>query len=155
DGGAHRGQEPRGEHRHRCEQHPPRWADRAGVGRSVGMTGEPGARAAEPGRRGVLVGGDVIDDGAGRPQGPTADDSDPRTVVARREGGSAASLACRLAGTGVPVTFVGRVAAADVDRHTAALSAFGVQARLVGDPQEETGTIIILVDETGARTMFT
>lgn len=119
------------------------------------MSIEPGVRAAARGRRGVLVVGDVIDDVVVRPQGPITHDSDTRAVIARREGGSAANLACRLAGTGVPVTFVGRVAAADVDRHTAALSAFGVQARLVGDPQEETGTIVILVDGTGARTMFT
>ena len=105
--------------------------------------------------RGVLVVGDVIDDVVVRPQGPVTHDSDTRAVIARREGGSAANLSCWLAGTGVPVTFVGRVAAADVERHTAALAAFGVQARLVGDAREETGTIIILVDETGARTMFT
>ncbi|WP_225755251.1 carbohydrate kinase family protein [Actinotalea sp. Marseille-Q4924] len=103
----------------------------------------------------VVVVGDVIDDVVVRPEGPVTHDSDTRAQIVRREGGSAANMACWLATTGVPVTFVGRVGAADVERHTAALQAFGVDALLVGDAEQETGRIIILLDDDGARTMFT
>ncbi len=103
----------------------------------------------------MVVVGDVIDDIVVRPQGAVTHDSDTRSEIVRREGGSAANMACWLASTGVPVTFVGRVAAADVERHTAAMEAFGVDARLIGDEERETGRIIILVDPDGARTMYT
>ena len=103
----------------------------------------------------VLVVGDVIDDIVVRPQGPITHDSDTRAQIARREGGSAANLSSWLARAGASVTFVGKVAQADVARHTAALADFGVQAHLAGDPHDSTGSIVILVDEDGARTMFT
>ncbi|MBC7291537.1 MAG: hypothetical protein H5T83_09445, partial [Actinotalea sp.] len=115
-----------------------------------------GAGPASTARRGVVVVvGDVIDDVVVRPLGPVTHDSDTRAVIVRREGGSGANTACWMAWAGAPVTFVGRVAAADVERHAAAMAAFGVDARLVADADRETGRIIILVDPDGARTMFT
>lgn len=110
-------------------------------------------RAGAPGP--VLVVGDVIDDIVVRPQGAITHDSDTRAQIVRREGGSAANLSSWLARAGASVTFVGKVAHADVARHTAALADFGVQAHLAGDPRDSTGSIVILVDQDGARTMFT
>jgi sugar/nucleoside kinase (ribokinase family) len=107
-----------------------------------------------PGGR-VLVVGDVINDVMVRPLSVVTADSDTRAEIARRAGGSAANLACWLGSLGVPVSFVGRVGAGDHAYHSAHLTGFGVEAHLVADPDRETGTIVIVVDPDGARTMFT
>lgn len=103
----------------------------------------------------VLVVGDVIDDVIVRPLETVTRDSDTRSHIVRREGGSPANLACWLAQAGAPVTFVGRVGHADVERHAGALFACGVEPRLIGDPHTQTGVIMILLEGDGGRTMFT
>lgn len=116
------------------------------------MTQEvPGRR----GRGGVLVVGDVINDILVRPFTAVTIDSDTRSQIVRRPGGSAANLACWLGRQGNEVVFVGRVGAGDHAFHTEFLATFGVDARLVIDPEAETGTIVIIVDELGRRTMLT
>lgn len=121
------------------------------------MTGTGGRDGVQPRAGGrVVVVGDVIDDVVVRPLEAVTRDSDTRAVIARSPGGSAANLACWLGAAGAVVTFVGRVGAADVARHTEALERFGVDARLAADPDCDTGSIVILVDpDDGARTMFT
>lgn len=99
--------------------------------------------------------GDVINDVLVRPLTAVTVDSDTRSQVVRRPGGSAANLACWLGGQGNKVVFVGRVGSSDHAFHAEFLSRFGVDARLAIDPEAETGTIVIIVDELGRRTMFT
>lgn len=108
---------------------------------------------ARPGR--VLVVGDVINDVLVRPLGPITPDSDTRAQIVRRPGGSAANLACWLGACGTDVTFVGRVGGDDHDFHHDFLAGFGVRPRLAVDPVAETGTIVIVVDDAGRRTMLT
>lgn len=59
-----------------------------------------------------------------------------------------------MASFGAPVDFVGRVAAADVARHSAALAASGVTPLLVADDEHPTGTIVVIV-QGEQRTMLT
>ena len=103
----------------------------------------------------ILVFGDVIDDVVVRPREPITPDSDTRSDIRRRPGGSAANQAAWLGRLGCPVSFVGRVGAEDVDRHHSALAAFGVDAHLVPDEDVSTGAIVVLLGENGDRTMFT
>ncbi len=101
----------------------------------------------------VLVVGDVIDDVIVRPRGAVRPDTDTPADITASPGGSGANQAAWLAHAGVRTRFTGRVGAADVARHTAALTAVGVEAVLVGDRERPTGTIVILVDG-GSRTML-
>ena len=89
-----------------------------------------------------------------RPRGPVRPDTDTPAAITTGPGGSGANQAAWLAHAGVRTRFAGRVGAADVARHTAALAGAGVEAVLVGDPDRPTGTIVILV-EGDARTMLT
>lgn len=100
----------------------------------------------------ILVVGDVIDDVVVRPLEPVAPATDTRSAIVPRPGGSGANTAAWLGALGAPVRFAGRVGAADAGRHTAALTAHGVDARLAGDADAPTGSIVVLAHD---RTMFT
>jgi sugar/nucleoside kinase (ribokinase family) len=102
----------------------------------------------------VLVVGDVVDDISVRPLTEVTPASDTPATIRMAPGGSAANVAAWLGELGVPTRFVGRVGADAVDRHTAALAAHGVDARLVGDPDLPTATILLQLDDVGERTMF-
>ena len=102
----------------------------------------------------ALALGDVIDDVLVFPVGSIRADTDTDAQIVRRPGGSAANTAAWMVAAGMPTTFVGRVGAIDVDRHTALLAQVGVDARIDGDPEHETGTIVLLVDGD-ERTMLT
>ena len=102
----------------------------------------------------VLVVGDVIDDVIVRPEGPVRPDTDTPARITAGPGGSGANQAAWAAHAGVRTRFAGRVGASDVARHTAALTAVGVEAVLSADPDRPTGTIVIVVDGA-ARTMLT
>ena len=112
-----------------------------------------GRPRAVTGRR-VLVVGDVVDDVLVRPLGETAVASDTEAEIDRQPGGSAANVAAWLGHAGADVVFVGRVGAQDVRRHTAALAAYGVDARLAPDEHRRTAAIVLLVDPAGERTMY-
>lgn len=103
----------------------------------------------------VLVVGDVINDVVVRPLEDVTADSDTAASIDLRSGGSAANVACWLASCGTDVVFVGRAGHADHDQHHAELTAHGVTARLASDPQAPTGSIVIVSEHTGTRTMFT
>ena len=103
----------------------------------------------------VLIVGDVIDDIVVTPLGNVTRDSDTTSQIRATPGGSAANQAAWLAASGVSVTFVAQVGAADVSRHQAELSAFGVEAVLIADPDAPTGTIVVMLDADGNRTMYT
>ena len=103
----------------------------------------------------VLIVGDVIDDIVVTPLGNVTRDSDTTSLIRATPGGSAANQAAWLAVSGVDVRFVARVGAVDVARHHAELSAFGVEAVLIADPDAPTGTIVVMLDADGGRTMYT
>jgi len=105
--------------------------------------------------RKVLIAGDVIDDIVVAPLEALTIDSDTTSHIRRTPGGSAANQAAWLASRGVAVRFVARVGAADVERHRAELEAFGVEAVLVADDEAPTGTIVVMLDGDGSRTMYT
>jgi sugar/nucleoside kinase (ribokinase family) len=103
----------------------------------------------------VLIVGDVIDDIVVTPLGGVTRDSDTTSRIRATPGGSAANQAAWLAVSGVSVKFVARVGAADVSRHRGELEAFGVDAVLIADPEAPTGTIVVMLDADGSRTMYT
>lgn len=103
----------------------------------------------------VVVVGDVINDVVVRPLEPVTLDSDTRSQIAARPGGSAANTACWLGHLGAEVVFVGRVGAEDHGYHRDHFAEFGVRAELVTDPRAPTGSIVIIVDDAGHRTMYT
>jgi sugar/nucleoside kinase (ribokinase family) len=103
----------------------------------------------------VLIVGDVIDDIVVTPLGNVTRDSDTTSHIRATPGGSAANQAAWLAVSGVKVRFVARVGAADVSRHRLELSAFGVDAELIADPDAPTGTIVVMLDADSGRTMYT
>ena len=102
----------------------------------------------------VLVVGDVADDVVVRPLAGATPASDTPARIEQHPGGSAANTAAWLGSLGVRVRFVGRVGAADVDRHRQALAAHGVDARLTADPERTTATIVLMLDEGGERSMY-
>jgi sugar/nucleoside kinase (ribokinase family) len=100
----------------------------------------------------ILVVGDVMDDLVVQPRAPLAPRSDTPSRMERHAGGSGANTAAWLGALGAPVRFVGRVGMADLRRHATALEHLGVEARLAGDAQRPTGTVVVLTHD---RSMFT
>lgn len=102
----------------------------------------------------IIVAGDVVDDIVVVPDGEIRRDTDTKSSIRFRAGGSAANTAAWLGSLGASVDFVGSVGADDVARHTARLAEDGVRAHLVGHPSLPTSTIIVLV-EGQQRAMLT
>lgn len=104
----------------------------------------------------ALVIGDVIDDILVRPLGPIRPDTDTAAEIAAHPGGSGANFACwlakakSLAKTGeladLEVTFIGRVAAADLQRHSDVLRGYGVHPALQVDKEAPTGAIVVIAE---------
>jgi len=103
----------------------------------------------------IVVVGDVINDIIVRPHGPIAAGTDTSSEIERSPGGSGANQAAWLAALHNPVRFVGRAGAADVAYHRAELERLGVETWLAADEDRATGTIVVLVDADGERSMFT
>jgi sugar/nucleoside kinase (ribokinase family) len=103
----------------------------------------------------VLIVGDVIDDIVVTPLGNVTRDSDTTSRIRATPGGSAANQAAWLGASGVDVRFVARVGVADVARHRAELEAFGMDTVLIADPDAPTGSIVVMLDADGNRTMYT
>lgn len=93
----------------------------------------------------IICYGDVIDDIVVAPRGPIRIDTDTRSVIRSRPGGSAANTAAWLAEIGAKVDFVGVVGAGDAARHAAALP--GVAAILREHPALQTGRIVIIIQD--------
>jgi sugar/nucleoside kinase (ribokinase family) len=102
----------------------------------------------------ILVVGDVVDDIGVRPLGTVNPASDTVSEIRMTPGGSAANVAAWLGHLGADVRFVGRCGADGVARHTAALEAYGVDARISGDPSLPTATIVLTLDDAADRTMY-
>lgn len=102
----------------------------------------------------ILVVGDLVDDIGVRPLGTVNPASDTVSEIRMTAGGSAANVAAWLGHLGADVRFVGRCGADGVERHTAALAAYGVDARISGDPDLPTATIVLTLDDEADRTMY-
>lgn len=103
----------------------------------------------------MLVCGDVINDILVRTRGPLVHGDDNPAAILRRPGGSAANQAAWMARLGLDVVFAGRVGARDADYHRRELARFGVEPRLAADESAGTGSIVVLVEPDGERTMIT
>lgn len=108
--------------------------------------------SSEPGRTLVCI-GDLVEDIVVWPAGATRSGTDNPARIRRTRGGAAANVAVFASGLGPSVRFVGRVGA---DPAGAALvrqlTAAGVDAKV--QRQGRTGTIVIVVDAAGERTMY-
>jgi sugar/nucleoside kinase (ribokinase family) len=104
---------------------------------------------------GVLVVGDVITDIIVMPEGPMVRGSDRRATIRHRPGGSGANQAVWLGSMGVPVRFVSRVAAADLETNIAYFRSRGVEPLLSGDTDAPSGVLISIVDADGERSFLT
>ena len=104
---------------------------------------------------GVLVVGDVITDIIVMPDGPMVRGSDRRATIRQSPGGSGANQAVWLGSLGVPVRFVARVAAADLETNVAYFRSRGVEPLLIGDADAPSGVLISIVDSDGERSFFT
>ncbi|MEZ0076636.1 carbohydrate kinase family protein [Planotetraspora sp. GP83] len=103
----------------------------------------------------VVVVGDLMTDAVARARFPLARASDTPAVVTMHGGGSGANIASWLAVEGSEVAFVGRRGADITGRNRdMELMGYGVDARLVMDPERPTGTCVVLVTHKGERTML-
>lgn len=99
--------------------------------------------------------GDLVEDVVVRLGGPIRPATDTPARVSRRRGGSAANVAAVAARRGAPVRFLGQVGDDAIGRALVGeLAALGVDTSCVRTGGS-TGTIVVLVDETGERTMLT
>jgi sugar/nucleoside kinase (ribokinase family) len=108
-----------------------------------------------PAGGGVLVVGDLVTDVVVRASGPLRAGSDTPAAIRLTGGGSAANTAAWLSRLGVPVTFACRVGddPAGATR-VAELRDAGVAVVAALDPGAPTGTVVVLVDPDGERTML-
>ncbi|MGW2252851.1 carbohydrate kinase family protein [Kitasatospora sp. NPDC001660] len=99
---------------------------------------------------GVL--GDLVEDIVVWVDGPLRHGTDSAARVFRRRGGSAANVACFAAGQ-VPARFIGCVGDDPVgDGVVAELTGHGVDVRI--ERRSRTGSIVVLIDRDGERTML-
>jgi len=97
----------------------------------------------------------VINDVLVKPVDGVTPGSDTTAEIRARPGGAAANQAAWMAHLGAAVTFAGRVGARDEAYHRSELTRVGVRAHLAVDPEADTGSIVIMLDPDGERTMFT
>jgi sugar/nucleoside kinase (ribokinase family) len=111
------------------------------------------SRSSSPSPSGVLtVIGDLVEDVVVWPTGPYRGGTDNPSTITRSRGGSAANVAACAASLG-PTRFVGRVGDDPTGRHlVAGLAERGVEVAV--QTGGRTGTIVVVVDAAGERTMF-
>ncbi|MEQ4719951.1 sugar kinase [Nonomuraea sp. B19D2] len=103
----------------------------------------------------VVVVGDLMTDAVARARYALARASDTPAIVTMHGGGSGANVASWLAVEGAEVAFIGRRGADITGRNRdMELMGYGVDARLVMDPERPTGTCVVLVTHKGERTML-
>ena len=103
----------------------------------------------------VVVVGDLMTDTVAHAALPLAKGSDTPATVTMHGGGSGANIAAWLAVDGTEVAFVGRRGADIAGRNRdMELMGYGVDARLVMDPERPTGTCVVMVTHKGERTML-
>ena len=103
----------------------------------------------------VVVVGDVMVDVVAVPEGPIARGTDTPSQVQTTGGGSAANTACWLAQLGAPVRLVAAVGDDELGRSArSALDELGVEFAGPVDGKVPTGICVVLIDDTGERTML-
>src|SRR5260370_5563455 len=103
----------------------------------------------------VVVIGDLMTDGVAHATLPLARGSDTPASVTMHGGGSGANIAAWMAADGGDVAFVGRRGADIAGRNRdMELMGYGVDARLVMDPERPTGTCVVMVTHKGEHTML-
>jgi sugar/nucleoside kinase (ribokinase family) len=103
----------------------------------------------------IVVVGDLMTDTVAHAALPLARDSDTPATVTMHGGGSGANIAAWLAVDGSEVAFVGRRGADIAGRNRdMELMGYGVDARLVMDPERPTGTCVVMVTHKGDHTML-
>jgi sugar/nucleoside kinase (ribokinase family) len=102
----------------------------------------------------VVLLGDVMTDLVARLEGPLVPASDSPAQITVEGGGAAANTASWLAGLGARAVLLGRIGDDAAGRAAAdGLRAAGVEVRLAVDPRLATGTVVVLVEPGGERTM--
>jgi len=103
----------------------------------------------------VVVIGDLMTDTVAHATLPLARGSDTPAQVSMHGGGSGANIAAWMAADGGDVAFVGRRGADIAGRNRdMELMGYGVDARLVMDPERPTGTCVVMVTHKGEGTML-
>jgi sugar/nucleoside kinase (ribokinase family) len=103
----------------------------------------------------VVVVGDLMTDTVAHATAPLARGSDTPATVTMHGGGSGANVAAWLAVDGAEVAFVGRRGADIAGRNRdMELMGYGVDARLVMDPDRPTGTCVVMITHKGDHTML-
>jgi sugar/nucleoside kinase (ribokinase family) len=103
----------------------------------------------------IVVIGDLMTDTVARAALPLARGSDTPAAVTMHGGGSGANIAAWLAVDGADVAFVGRRGSDIAGRNRdMELMGYGVDARLVMDPERPTGTCVVMVTHKGDGTMM-
>jgi len=103
----------------------------------------------------VVVVGDLMTDTVAHATAPLARGSDTPATVTMHGGGSGANVAAWLAVDGAEVAFVGRRGADIAGRNRdMELMGYGVDARLVMDPERPTGTCVVMITHKGDHTML-
>ena len=103
----------------------------------------------------IVVVGDLMTDTVARAALPLAKGSDTPAAVATCGGGSGANVAAWLAVDGAEVAFVGRRGADIAGRNRdMELMGYGVDARLVMDPERPTGNCVVMITHKGDNTML-
>jgi sugar/nucleoside kinase (ribokinase family) len=103
----------------------------------------------------IVVVGDLMTDTVAHAALPLARSSDTPATVTMHGGGSGANIAAWLAADGSEVAFVGRRGADIAGRNRdMELMGYGVDARLVMDPERPTGTCVVMVTHKGDHTML-
>jgi sugar/nucleoside kinase (ribokinase family) len=103
----------------------------------------------------VVVVGDLMTDTVAQATAPLARGSDTPATVTILGGGSGANVAAWLAVDGAEVAFVGRRGADIAGRNRdMELMGYGVDARLVMDPDRPTGTCVVMITHKGDHTML-
>src|ERR1700683_953062 len=103
----------------------------------------------------VVVVGDLMTDTVAHAALPLVRGSDTPATVTMHGGGAGADTDAWLAVDGAEVAFVGRRGADIAGRsRDMELMGYGVDARLVMDPERPTGTCVVMVTHKGERTML-
>ncbi|HEV3066422.1 MAG TPA: sugar kinase [Streptosporangiaceae bacterium] len=103
----------------------------------------------------IVVVGDLMTDTVARAALPLVKGSDTPAAVTAHGGGSGANIAAWLAVDGAEVAFVGRRGADIAGRNRdMELMGYGVDARLVMDPERPTGTCVVMITHKGEGTML-
>jgi sugar/nucleoside kinase (ribokinase family) len=103
----------------------------------------------------IVVVGDLMTDTVAHAGLPLARGSDTPATVTMHGGGSGANISAWLAVDGAEVAFVGRRGADIAGRNRdMELMGYGVDARLVMDPERPTGTCVVMVTHKGDHTML-